>query len=196
MIVGNWGIHMSWRGIAGAVLIAMIPGTAIAAPGYYYYSPWSATLFAGPVTYSHFSRTFEGHFQVNGGMAGLMGDVRLFSLGRGFSIAAEGGFTDYGGKFDYTTAAAEIGFRYDNYPWSFAFYTGPSYATNPPTDRSEDFVGRHLLNAVSSELSYALPHSDGWGVALRLYHRSGAWGLYSLDNDEGTMFGIGVRKQF
>jgi len=186
---------MNLRCVAVAVLFALVPGAAAAESGYYFYGPWSATLYAGPSTNSHFTKTFQGQFQVNGGMVGLAGDVRLYQLGGGWSFAGEGDLTQFAGKYDYLTAAGEIGVRYDNYPWSFAFYTGPSYATDPPKDLI-NFTGKRLLNAVSMEVAYGIPHSGGWGVALRLYHRSGAWGLYSPDSDEGTMLGIGIRKQF
>jgi hypothetical protein len=185
---------MNWRTLAAAIVLASAPGMAVASPGYYYYGPWSATLYAGPSTNSHFSRTLQGNFRANGGMAGLAGDVRLFGLGDGFSFGAEGQVGQFGGKHTYTTGSLGVGFRYDSHPWSFAFYSGPSYATDPP--REPHFRGKALLNGVEVELAYAIPHSDGWGVALRMYHRSGAWGLYSEDDDEGTMFGIGVRKQF
>ncbi len=128
-------------------------------------------------------------------MAGLAGDVRLFALGSGFSFAAEGQLTQFGGKYTYTTGALGVGFRYDGYPWSAALYSGPSYATDPPKGIAQ-FQGKKLLNYVGLEVNHAIPHAHGWSVGLRMYHRSGAWGLYSIDNDEVTMFGIGVRKQF
>jgi len=31
---------------------------------------------------------------------------------------------------------------------------------------------------------------------LRLYHRSGAWGLYARNVDQGTMVGAGLRYRF
>ncbi|MDE2014491.1 MAG: hypothetical protein KGJ75_16335 [Alphaproteobacteria bacterium] len=34
------------------------------------------------------------------------------------------------------------------------------------------------------------------GAVLRLYHRSGAWGVYSINADEGTMVGVGLRARF
>jgi hypothetical protein len=180
--------------MASAILIASMPGTAVATPGYFY-GPWSATLYAGPSTNSHFSRTLQGNFRVDGGMIGLAGGARLFAFGSGFSFAAEGQFTQFGGKYDYTTASLGIGFRYDNYPWSAALFSGPSYATDPPKG-IDDFHGKRLLNYVSLEVMHAIPHTGGWSVGLRMYHRSGAWGLYSEDDDEATMFGIGIRKQF
>lgn len=181
-----------WGAIVAGLFLS-VPAAALAAPGYAY-GPWSLTIYAGPSTNSFFSHIFQGHFRVNGGMAGAAGDVRLWALGNGFSFAAEGQLTQFAGQHSYTTAALGVGMRYDHYPWSIGLYTGPSYATDPP--REQYFHGKALLNYVSAEVAYGIPRAQGWDVALRLYHRSGAWGFYSPDADEGSMIGIGIRKRF
>ena len=61
--------------------------------------------------------------------------------------------------------------RYTCFPWSIALSTGPSYALNPP--REQFFHGKALLNYVGAEFAYAIPHSAGWDVSVRFYHRSG-----------------------
>jgi hypothetical protein len=53
-----------------------------------------------------------------------------------------------------------------------------------------------LLNYVSVELAIGIPSAPGWDIDLRTFHRSGAWGIYTLDADESTMIGIGVRRRF
>jgi hypothetical protein len=182
------------RTLPAVLIFALAPSAAGAAPIYMYDGPWSAALYAGPSTNSFFSRTFQGHFRINGAMVGLAGDARLFHLGKHFSFEGEAQVTQFGGQHAYTTGALGIGLRYTCFPWSLALSTGPSYALNPP--RQQFFHGKALLNYVGAEFAYAIPHSAGWDMALRFYHRSGAWGLYSEDADEGSMIGIGIRKRF
>jgi hypothetical protein len=191
----------SWGGgaIAGAAILALLPCSAHADTYAPYTDPWTVTLYAGPSTNSFFSHIFYGHFQVNGAMAGLAVDARLFHLGGGFSLMSEAQITQYAFGPDYTTGALGIGFRYDflafrRYAMSLSLYNGPSYAIHPPIEKY--FHGKALLNYVGAELTVCIPQSHGWDLALRLYHRSGAWGLYSPDADEGTMLGIGIRKRF
>jgi hypothetical protein len=49
---------------------------------------------------------------------------------------------------------------------------------------------------VSAEFAIQIPHTDNWDAVLRLYHRSGAWGLYAVQVDQGTMVGAGLRIRF
>jgi hypothetical protein len=159
---------------------------------------WSATLYGGPATNTISSEIIAGHLQINGMMIGLAIDRKLAELGSGFSLGAEGQLTQYLGDHTYNTGALGIGVRFDRFPWRaptlLSLYTGPSYATDPPLVPMGH--RKALLNYVGAEFAVAIPQTTGWAAALRLYHRSGAWGLYSKDMDEGTMVGVGLRYRF
>jgi len=182
----------------GLVAFAAVSGFAAAAHAE---SPWSATLYAGPSSTKFVTQILGGDFEVNGGMAGLAVDRGLFKLGSGISIAAEAQVTQFFGTYAYGTGAFGIGIRFDEFPWSdrvrttFAIYTGPSYAPNAPIIKDPvPHQDPKFLNFVSVEAGVGLYRKMDF--VLRIYHRSGAWGVYSNTADVGTMIGIGLRRRF
>ena len=163
--------------------------------------PWSATLYAGPSSTKFVTQILSGNFDVNGGMVGLAVDRGLFHLGAGISLAAEFQATQFFGKYSYGPGALGLGLRFDDLPgndtlpMSIAIYTGPSYAPDAPL--IEDPTPHHdpkFLNFVSLEFAFRM--NRDWDAALRIYHRSGAWGTYSNTADVGSMIGIGLRRRF
>ena len=163
--------------------------------------PWSATLYAGPSSTAFVTQILDGKFDVNGGMVGLALDRGLFRLGSGISIAGEMQVTDFFGKYAYQTGAIGLGLRFDEFPWSDSFpmsigvYTGPSYAPNAPIIVDpKPHPDPKFLNYVSIEFGFTM--NRDWDLALRAYHRSGAWGVYSNTADVGSMIGIGLRRKF
>lgn len=164
-------------------------------------SPWSATLYAGPSSTAFVTQILDGKFDVNGGMVGFALDRGLFKLGSGISIGAEMQVTDFFGKYAYQTGAIGLGLRFDEFPWSdslptsMAIYTGPSYAPNAPLIFDpQPHQDPKFLNFVGIEVAVAM--NRNWDAAFRIYHRSGAWGLYSNTADTGSMIGIGLRRRF
>jgi hypothetical protein len=171
------------------------------------YEAWSATLYGGPSTTKFASQIFlDGNFDPTGEMAGLALDRRIFYLGSGFSFGGEVQLTQFGGNHVYTVGSVGLGVRYSfqilKELGSLAVYTGPSYTTDPPltgigfNDADLTYRGIKLLNYVGVELAFAIPSTQHWDVVARIYHRSGAFGLYSLAADEGSAFGLGVRLRF
>jgi hypothetical protein len=45
-------------------------------------------------------------------------------------------------------------------------------------------------------LAIGIPNAPNWDVEIRTFHRSGAWGIYTLDADENSVIGIGIRHRF
>ena len=165
------------------------------------HSPWSATLYAGPSSTQFVTQILSGNFDVNGGMAGLAIDRGLFRLGSGISLAGEVQVTQFFGKYTYGVGAVGIGLRFDEFPWSdsvpmsIAIYTGPSYAPNAPLILDpKPHQDPKFLNYVSLEFAFSM--NRNWDAALRIYHRSGAWGVYSNTADVGSVIGIGLRRRF
>lgn len=167
-------------------------------------SGWSASLYAGPSTNYIFTEVVAGRFHWADTMVGFAVDKRLAYLGWGWSLKGEVQLTQHFMGHTYNTAALGLGLEFNHFPWyqtlptSFAVYTGPSYTTNPPQQypASEWGSKKGLLNYVSVEFSVEIPHAPGWDFELRTFHRSGAWGIYTLDPDESTMIGIGLRRRF
>ena len=165
---------------------------------------WSATIYGGPASNSRASDIVDGRGRFSGGMIGLAIDRDIFNLGWGVSFGAELQVTHYLFGNNYTTGALGIGFRFHDILWghnSLAIYSGPSYALDPP-HVPDNFYGpsykmRKFLNFIGVEFAVPVPWDPRhWDAVLRLYHRSGAWGLYSINVDEGSMVGIGLRAKF
>ena len=190
-----------WRALAifcFFFVVGLAGGTASA-------GPWSATLYGGPTTQRVFTQIVgDGQFNVSGGLVGLAVDRRLVRLGWGISVGAEGQITQDFGEHTFNTFALGLGLRFDEFPWSdsvpmsIGIYSGPSYATDPP---AELYVPNRrqipFLNYFGLEVAVAIPHHERlWDAVMRIYHRSGAWGLYSINADEGSMIGVGLRARF
>ncbi len=193
-----------YRLLAIACLIAAFDA-AMAQP---YGEKWSVSAFIGPTTTKYFSQIFlDGDYAASGAAIGINADRRLAYLGWGFTLVAEGLVTQgIAGRAD-TTVSLGLGLEFTDFPWqarwptSFSFLTGPSYSFDPPSlggpEGNEPFFQRrHLLNYVGIEFAAALSRTGKWDGVFRIFHRSGVFGLYSANADEGTMMGLGIRHRF
>jgi hypothetical protein len=177
--------------------ILLISCSVALAPGVRAQSPWSISLYGGATTDTITTQIAAGHLHIIGGMIGLAANRRLAYLGSGFSLAAEGQVAQYLTHDPYQTVSLGIGASYDRFPWNapstLALYIGPSYAFDPPAIAGQTHP---FLNYVSAEFAVQIPQAPQWDAALRLFHRSGAWGLYAHSFDQGTMVGAGLRYRF
>jgi len=163
--------------------------------------PWSATLYAGPATNNYTSQIFSGHLDIRGAMVGLAIDRNLFDLGAGFRLVGEAQAAHYFLDPSTSTFAVGLGLKYDrlslgaDIPVAVALYLGPSYSIDPPQYATDSGLVRYrFLNYFASEATFGVsPH---WNISLRTFHRSGMYGLYARDVDEGTMIGVGIRHIF
>ncbi len=191
------------QGKLAAFAIAMLSLTAASQGAWAKGTLWSATLYAGPASNDFASQIVSGKFRVEGAMAGVALDRNLAYLGAGFKLVAEAQATHYFMDRPTTTFSAGLGIKYDalsagpGMPVAVAFYMGPSYAIDPPlyivggTTRQP-----RVLNYLSAEITIGLPHARGWDLVFREFHRSGMYGLYAKDVDEGSMIGVGIRHRF
>jgi hypothetical protein len=187
-----------------SLLIASIISVSVPAIANANESKWSLSLYAGPSTNYIFTEVVAGRFHWADTMVGVALDRKLAYLGWGWSLKGEAQITQHSLGHTYNTAALGLGVEFDQFPWSetlptsFAVYSGPSYTTNPPQQypRAEFGSKKALLNYVSIELAFAIPNAPRWDVEIRTFHRSGAWGIYTLDADENSVIGIGIRRHF
>lgn len=167
--------------------------------------PWSATLYYGPSTTKWVGAVLQTGLGANGTMTGLAVDRHLLDLGDDISLGAEAQLTEYFPSPN-TTVAAGLGIRFGDIfglkGVDFSFYSGPSYASDPPAT-SVGYRGivypawqDKFLNYVSMQLAVPLSATGKWDGVLQVYHRSGAFGLYSNSDDDGLAVGIGMRKNF
>ena len=158
----------------------------------------SVIFYAGPATHQFASQIVQGQFAVDGMMLGLTYTRQLAKLGADFSLEADVEVTHFFDGRSYSTVAGGLGVRYDASRWtgqasSFAFYTGPSYA-NAPTHN--DGHSNRFLEYVGLEFALENINQSEWDGVIRIFHRSGAFGLYAQDADTGSMLGIGIQRRF
>jgi hypothetical protein len=168
--------------------------------------PWRVSLYGGIATRNDTTQLFlHGHFHPDGSQIGLSVDRDLADLGSGFTLVGEGGVTRFVAKSDETSLELGLGVRYEFHflgdPVSVAGFTGPSWADDPPVIATGSFHGRPInfqsnawLNYVGAEVAVGL--APNWNAVLRYYHRSGAFGLFQPNADEGSTLGVGLQYRF
>jgi hypothetical protein len=94
-------------------------------------------------------------------------------------------------------------FRWANFPWndyvntSLAIGEGISYVSSIPTlEKKSNSNTKRLLNYLLLEATFAIPKYPRWQLALRIHHRSGAYGLYHAGNTGSNNIGLGIRYLF
>ncbi len=197
------------RGLARSAIISTLL-TFAASEASASASPWSITVYGGPATYTVFTQIVAGKTRLNGGMLSIAADRRLAYLGWGWNLLGEVQFQQFAFGTSYTTGSAYpsialgLGVEYHHFPWeetlptAVSIFMGPSYSFGPPQAYPTAAWGRRksLLNYLSFEFAFAVPKLRNWDAVLRVYHRSGVWGIYSLDADECSVVGVGLRYRF
>jgi hypothetical protein len=176
-------------------------------------SPWSVTLYGGPVTYTIFTESLDGNARFNSGMIGIAVDRRLAYLGWGWNLVGEAQFQQFAswtqkdfieGSGNYSAISLGIGVEYHHFPWdktvptAVSVFLGPSYSFNPPLSYQRKYWGsrKALLNYLSIEFAFAIPPRRDLDAVFRIYHRSGVWGIFTNDAQEASVLGVGLRYRF
>ncbi|HUO90122.1 MAG TPA: hypothetical protein VMU08_13165 [Rhizomicrobium sp.] len=184
------------RHVIGWALLCLVLGAGRAEAG-----PWSITLYGGPATHTIFTDFLAGRYTWDSGMIALAADRRIAHVGWGIDLVAEGQIQQFAFGHGYTSLALGIGGEFHGFPWkdrvptTVSIFAGPTYSFGPPQIYPSDEFGsrKSLLNYVSLEVAVGLPQTRHWDVVFRIYHRSGMWGIYTLDPDEVTVIGGGIR---
>ena len=132
-------------------------------------------------------------------------DRDLADLGSNFTLVGELGATRFVAKSSETSAELGLGVRYDftllGNPVSVSGFTGPSWADGEPVIPTGTFHGAAInfkkspwLNYVGAEIGVRLV--GNWSGVVRYYHRSGAFGLFEPNADEGSTLGFGLQYRF
>jgi hypothetical protein len=192
---------MGWRAFIAVILI-LLPGTVLADDAL----PWRISAYGGVATRNDTTQIFlHGHFYPDGSQVGLSLDRDLAYLGSGFTLVGDLGVTRFVAKSDESSVDFGIGARYDFHvlgvPVGVSGFTGPSWANDPPEIATGVFHGTPInfkrnewLNYVGAEVAVGLTSQlDG---VIRYYHRSGAFGLFEPDADEGSTLGFGLLYKF
>jgi hypothetical protein len=170
--------------------------------------PWSATFYYGPSTSKYILAVLSsGSYQPTGTTAGFALDRKIVPLGWDISLSFEAQVTEtFSGSYRNTTFALGPGIAaHEPFGWKgteLSFYTGPSYATDPLGTgigyggKIETVPRKKWLNFVGVEFAARIAPDSDWDVVGRLYHRSGAFGLYAENLDAGMAVGIGIRRRF
>jgi len=183
------------------LLLLLFPGAAAAQD-----TPWRATLYGGTLTRLNTTQIFlHGHYHPDGSQVGLALSRDLAPLGSSFTLVGEGGVMRQVAKGDETTINLGVGVRYDfqllSLPVGISAFTGPSWADDPPVIPTGTWHGTPInfrrnpwLNYVGTQIAIAL--SPELAATIRYDHRSGAFGLFAPNADEGSALGFGVQVRF
>jgi len=168
--------------------------------------PWRISVYGGIATRNDTTQLFlHGHFHPDGTQIGVSLDRDIVDLGSGFTLVGDAGVTRFVSKSDETSIDLGIGARYEfkflGDPISVAGFTGPSWADDPPVIATGTWHGTPInfksnawLNYVGAEIAVGL--APDWNGVLRYYHRSGAFGLFQPNADEGSTLGVGLQYRF
>lgn len=169
-------------------------------------SPWRISAYGGVATRNDTTQVFlHGHFHPDGSQIGISLDHDVFDLGSGFTLVGEIGATRFVAKSDEASIDLGIGARYDfhllDIPIGVSGFTGPSWAKDAPVIATGVFHGRPInfksspwLNYVGAEVAVGL--TSRLDAVVRYYHRSGAFGLFQPNADEGSTLGFGLLYKF
>lgn len=95
--------------------------------------------------------------------------------------------------------------RWQNFPWkhyidtSLAASEGISYDSHVPqveNDGTTSDKSQRLLNYLMFEAAFALPSHPNWQLAVRIQHRSTAYGVFGTGNSGSNNIGLGLRYSF
>ncbi len=173
----------------------------------YAFKPWAVSVYVGPASPKYVGAILQDfNLQSKQYMVGVALDRRLFRLWTNFYVSSEIQATEYFNGHLNTTFAGMLGFQADNLlgyeRTSFSFYIGPSYSLDPPyvtigyKHREYPSTRKKFLNAIGIEFASGLPFTKSWDWTMRIYHRSGVFGLYSEGCDDGMTIGLGLKYHF
>lgn len=118
------------------------------------------------------------------------------------TLEVEGQVGKYFGDQDNLEFNLPVAGRWRNFPWdsvvdtSFAYGVGLSYATEEPEAEKMIHEGTtsRLMGYWFGEITLG-PPGRNWAVALRLHHRSPAFGLFAASGGSNT-FAAGLKVRF
>ena len=189
--------------------LLLLVGLLLATPALadtYDNDPWRVSIYGGIATRNDTSQLFlHGHFHPDGNQIGVSLDRDLFQLGERWHVVGELGATRFMYKSHEASVELGLGLRYDMHifgdPFSISGFTGPSWADGEPVISTGTFHGVPIdykknpwLNYVGAE--FALQIAPQWNAIARYYHRSGAFGLFEPQADEGSTLGFGLQYKF
>ncbi len=115
-------------------------------------------------------------------------------------IAFDFGFRHGQNQHDIYEFAPYLSWRWTEFPWdryvttSLAIGEGVSYTSAIPSlEKRSNTDTKRLLNFLMLEATFASPVTPRLQLAVRLHHRSGAYGLYHAGNTGSNVIGLGLR---
>jgi hypothetical protein len=169
---------------------------------------WSVSVWLGPNARKYAGAIVQDGFnlQSRGLIAGLTLDRKLARLFDDVYLGGEIQIDETSLDHADTVFAGTLGLQFENLlgyeRTSFAMFTGPSYDLDPAYQvigykhRIGCAYRKKFLNLIAAEFASGLPFSANWDWTIRLYHRSGVFGLYSQGDDDGLAFGLGLKYHF
>lgn len=194
---------MQPRLAASAVLgFFLLTGQALAGV-----QPWSLSVYIGPNSQKYFGAVLQDfNLQSREVVAGMALDRKLAYFGYDIYAVGELQVSHTFTGHSNTVFSSGLGIECDKLfgfdRTSLTIVTGPSYALDPPytsigyKHRVYPSFRKKFLNAVGVEFASGLPFAKNWDWTVRMDHRSGAFGLYSIGDDDGLSMALGLKYHF
>ncbi|NEQ43129.1 MAG: hypothetical protein F6K00_06055 [Leptolyngbya sp. SIOISBB] len=158
---------------------------------------WRVTLWGGIMTDNDFEESliFQGIEFEDSGLIGA-GISRTLTGGNSITVEGELQLLQHFGRQDHLEGTAALALRWELSPsFSVAVIEGVSYATDIPEIEDDNNTDEsQFLNYLSLEIEYL--HTPKWGVAGRVHHRSGAFGLFGGAIGGSNAYLLGLRHRF
>lgn len=130
-------------------------------------------------------------------------NLDLFKHASYFSFEWNNQFVKHFEKWGLSEIDTLISFRWHWFPWnrflqtSLAFGEGFSFATGYPSSEAvSQNIRSKFLNALLTEVAFALPRHSDWSLIARLHHRSGIYGTINGVNGGSNYVTFGLMKRF
>jgi hypothetical protein len=181
------------------VLIHVFPQTSDARDN------WAVTVYGASQLGGDFWSTFYSpDFEPSYYFIALAVSRKMYSFSKHLDLELEGQGVKHMGDQHHWEFNGLFTLRWLTFPWNkyidttIAIGDGLSYATRTPK-LEEDLHGDNtslLLNYLMLELTFALPETPKWSLAVRLHHRSGVLGIFNDVEGASNALGMGLKYKF
>jgi hypothetical protein len=202
----SYPVHAwSWGGVLIASLMIFLAGRTAGAEEAKREDPWAITLYTAVIVEIDMVKVPYRMDRVNWGyrLASLALSRRVGRIGRPLRLEVEGQVTRHTKGNDNFELNGLFVSRWVSFPWnevmgtSFAFGAGLSWASSLPLyEHDHQIHSNQLLAYLLWEIDLYAPPLPDWQLALRLHHRSGAYGAFRGVYAGSNYVGWGIKHTF
>lgn len=165
---------------------------------------WAVTLYGASQLWGNIWQTFYSpDFEPSYYFVALAVSRRMFSFQKHLDLELEGQGVKHLGNQHHWEFNGLFTLRWLTFPWNkyidttIAIGEGLSYATETPKLEAETHKNSlQFLNYLMMELTFALPETPKWSLAVRIHHQSGIFGIFDGVQGASNALCIGLKYKF